>query len=93
MKIQGKLWMAAAVGLLFINCSSSNKNIELIRAAKSGDTHKVQKLLQKGANINAVDEEGWTPYLAASTNGHLETMRYLKNAGARTDVPADDYLR
>ncbi len=72
----------------FIGCSSmGNKNQLLIRAAERGETKEVIRLMEAGADINAKDKEGWTPYLAASSNGQLQAMKILKAAGAKTSAP------
>ena len=43
------------------------------------------RLLRAGADINAVDMEGWTPYLAASVEGNWQVMKILKENGCKTD--------
>ncbi len=35
-----------------------------------------------GADINAKNNNSWTPLHSASYNGHLEVMKYLKSVGA-----------
>jgi hypothetical protein len=75
---------------LLVGCSSNPQAARdnlLIRAAEKGATHEMVRLIRAGANINAQDAEGWTPYLAASTNGHFEAMRLLRGLGARTEAP------
>ncbi len=80
------------LGLSFMGCSSSQPNFTrnqaLIRAAEKGETNEVYRLLQAGADVNGRDAEGWTPYLAASSMGQLNTMRVLVAFGAKT-VPPD----
>lgn len=79
--------MALLVGCATTPRHSTNVNERLIRAAEQGKTQVMLTLIRAGADINAQDAEGWTPYLAASSNGHFEAMRLLKGLGARTDVP------
>lgn len=91
-RIQG--WMGAVlvtVSLFMIGCAGTRSpqqdmDLRLIRAAEAGQTEEVKRLLRAGADINATDENGWTPYLAASSMGRLESMRILKALGARTYV-------
>ncbi len=61
------------------------KNLELIQASRKGNVERVQSLIGSGADINAVDEEGWTPYLAASVEGNFKVMKLLVDRGAKTD--------
>ncbi len=71
--------------ILFLTaCAStkSNKNLALIKAAEKGDLLKVKELITQGADINAEDENGWTAYLIASSNGKFEVSNFLKGLGA-----------
>jgi hypothetical protein len=91
------LFSGLILGLMFfaVGCSSTmpqNKNLRLIRAAEKGQTREIVVLLRDGADINAMDEQGWTPYLAASTNGHLDAMKLLRAFGARTEAPEKETL-
>lgn len=81
--------------LLIVGCATApaqrrSHDIQLIRAAERGQTKEMFRLIQAGADINAQDAEGWTPYLAASSMGHFEAMRMLRAFGARTDAPEPD---
>lgn len=87
------LGASLVAALLLIGCASSepgktrSRDIQLIRAAERGQTKEMFRLIKAGADINAQDAEGWTPYLAASSMGHFEAMRMLKAFGARTEAP------
>jgi ankyrin repeat protein len=77
-------------GFSFIGCSSAHclqgkKDLALIQASRQGDVYQVSTLLNAGADINAVDEEGWTPYLAASAEGNWNVMKLLQAKGCKTD--------
>ncbi|MDB5048148.1 MAG: hypothetical protein JWO30_1219 [Fibrobacteres bacterium] len=67
--------------------SKGSRDMALIRAAEKGQTKEVYRLIESGADVNARDPEGWTPYLAASTMGHLDAMRVLRAFGAKTEAP------
>lgn len=87
------LTLAVLFSLLLMACASSStgggstRDLQLIRAAERGQTKEMFRLIQAGADINAQDAEGWTPYLAASSMGHFEAMRMLRAFGASTDAP------
>ncbi len=85
---------ALALGLACMGCAGThgNKDISLIRAAERGATEEMFRLIRDGADINAMDEEGWTPYLAASTKGHLDAMKMLRALGAKTEAPEMNYV-
>ncbi|CAL8361925.1 unnamed protein product [Arctogadus glacialis] len=51
-----------------VNCTNAALQTPLHVAAKSGLTVVVQELLGKGASIQAVDENGYTPALACAPN-------------------------
>jgi ankyrin repeat protein len=92
-RMQGMMGLVLiAMSLLTIGCAGARRSpqqdmdLRLIRAAEAGQTEEVKRLIRAGADINAMDEAGWTPYLAASSMGRLEAMRILKALGARTSV-------
>jgi ankyrin repeat protein len=70
-------------------CSSAQPNASrsqaLIQASRKGDVHRVENLIRAGADINAVDAEGWTPYLAASSEGNWAVMKVLEKNGCKKD--------
>ena len=91
--MKGKILLLgySVLALSLIACaptrSKSNRDLALIRAAEKGQTKQVYQLIQEGADVNAHDPEGWTPYLAASSMGHLEAMKVLRAFGAKTSAP------
>lgn len=76
-----------AIACCFAGCAAGRKdmNHDLIQASRHGDVAKVKALIDKGADPNAIDPEGWTPYLAASAEGNWVVMKVLQDLGARTD--------
>ncbi|QIN81431.1 ankyrin repeat domain-containing protein [Rubrobacter tropicus] len=60
----------------------------LVSAAGRGDARSVSRLLQRGASVEARDETGRTPLVAAAYGNHLEAAGILVDAGA--DVNAKD---
>ena len=61
---------------------------QLIEAAGCGDLGLVKTLLEKGANVNAKDDQGMTALIAASRQGRVEVAQLLVDRDA--DVNAID---
>ena len=55
----------------------STKDTELIAAAKSGDLEKVKQLINSGAKINAVDNDGNTPLFWAVWHNRAPIVEFL----------------
>jgi len=55
---------------------------ELIAAAERGDAATVQKLIARGANVNAKDEKQDSAFLVASARGRTEVVKLTLAAGA-----------
>jgi hypothetical protein len=70
--------------ILLLSSSSALASQELIDAAEEGKTDEVVRLVQAGHKVNDADgrHRGWTPLMAASAKGHLETVRKLLILGA-----------
>lgn len=59
---------------------------QLLQAAAAGDTAAVQRLVQAGADINALDDLGRTPVMAATHGNHIQTVQALIQAEADIDI-------
>jgi uncharacterized protein len=58
----------------------------LLRASLIGHTAAVEALLDKGSDVNARDQNGWTPLLEAVFGGHADTVRVLLDRGANVNA-------
>ncbi len=61
-------------------------NEELLEAALNGDMVKVELLIEKGVDINAKDDSGWTALIHAARHGHTEIAEFLIQKGAEVDA-------
>ncbi len=50
----------------------------------------LQLLLDKGANIETKDKDGWTPLLSATVNGHEAVVQLLLDKGANIEAKDKD---
>ena len=55
-------------------------------AAQSGRLAMVKLLIEKGININAQDDYGWTALMFAAKYGHLDTVKLLIAKGANVNT-------
>ena len=63
------------------------KNVALLHYSVAGDAVKVQKMLNRGANINVRNKYGDTPLHLAIKNDHSDTATLLINKGANVNAP------
>jgi ankyrin repeat protein len=61
-------------------------------ATDAGDAELARKLLDAGADINALDEHGQTALMNAAHKGHLEVVRLLVERGAQLNHTAKHHL-
>lgn len=57
-------------------------DLSLIEAVKASDFAEAEKLIQKGADVNQGDEQGWTPLNFAAGKGELPLIKLLVENGA-----------
>ena len=60
---------------------ASDKNQQLIDAARIGDLENARALIEAGADVNAMDEHHWTALMYAAEYNHAESVRLLIEAG------------
>ncbi|AFM27021.1 ankyrin repeat domain-containing protein [Desulfomonile tiedjei] len=66
-----------------INASKGKyKTTILMEAAVRGNLEVMKLLLDKGANIDMVDQDGWTALMGATVQGRIEPVRLLLEHGA-----------
>ncbi|XP_059446893.1 uncharacterized protein LOC132178481 [Corylus avellana] len=58
----------------------------LHRAAFLGDINSVRKLTIRGYDVNALDDDGYTPLMLSAMRGHSQLCELLISCGARCDV-------
>ncbi len=59
--------------------------LELIEKAKIGDLDAVIELVENGAKVDIKNNDGDTPLMWASADGHVEVVKALLDAGAKVD--------
>lgn len=69
-----------------IACKITGKT-PLMSASMNGHDKIVQLLINAGAIINLINDNGFTPINAAAGEGHTETVRVLLEAGADINIP------
>ena len=65
-------------------------NVELIDAAKAGNTQAAQQVFSFGASVNAKDENGVTALMWAAGNGKTEMTKLLLDKGANINAKDKD---
>lgn len=70
-------FLILSIVLLFLNCASS-----LTRAASEGDVHKVDEILNSGADINETTISDETALMSAVSHKKINVVKFLINKGA-----------
>lgn len=73
------------------NTASNNAaRVAPLHSAVAGDHYEIAtKLIEAGANVNAVQADGFTPLMGAAQNGNLEMARLLVNHSADVTTRTD----
>ena len=61
----------------------------LMEAAVRGNLAIIKLLLERGANVNQADRDGWTALMGATVEGRIESVKLLLDNGA--DVNAKNH--
>ena len=65
-------------GYIFYQHSQATaRQLRVISVAKYGDIELLAQLITAGADVNAADNDGWTPLHWAAYKGHVECVRLL----------------
>ena len=62
----------------------------LHHAARNGDLEIVEQLVDYGADVNAIADQGHFPLYCAAGHGHVETTQYLVEKGANLQTKLPD---
>ena len=74
-----------------VNVNGENGQIvPLLSAAGTGCIDVAQLLLERGADVNAKDHDGWTPLIKAAQAGHTEMVQLLMDHGADPTIADND---
>ena len=68
--------------------TDGNGKSALMLAARKGDRDRVRALLQKGADVNKINNNGGTPIMYAALGGDLEILRLFIASGAEVNAVA-----
>ncbi|ESW23486.1 hypothetical protein PHAVU_004G051200 [Phaseolus vulgaris] len=63
---------------------------KLCAAAKKGEVRTIQKLLEKGADLNGRDQHGWTALHRASFKGRMDVVKVLVERGVEVDAKDEE---
>jgi len=83
--------------LLVLSCvilsvlgSPTNEGASLLSAASSGDLQELKTLLDRGADVEAQDGNGWTALHWAAQNNHPDVVKELLDRGANMEAQNND---
>ena len=81
------LLLTTIAAVVLVGCGSS---VDIHQAAYDGDIQAVKQHLVDGTDVNAKDDDGWTPLQDATTSGHKEIVELLITKGADVNVKTEE---
>lgn len=69
-----------------MDARKANGSTPLIVHSAAGNKEVVEKLIERRANVDIQDNDGWSALMVASQRGHIEIVRPLIYAGAIPDL-------
>lgn len=82
--------IVSLIVLLSSNAYSTNIQKELIDSIDKNEVKNVEKLIEKGAEINKPDKYGFTPLIWAVSNENIEIINMLLEQGANINFVNKD---
>lgn len=82
------IWFTIAI-IRYLRGDVNNPNNSLLTSAMRGDTVRLEKCLDKGADIDFQGSGGFTALIWASQRGHIDTVNYLLENGADVTIKTD----
>src|SRR5215470_9854295 len=84
--LNGRLLVPALVAICASGLAAQNTNDDLIEAVRQNDVARVEALIAKGADVNAVWRYGETPLFFACDRGFAPVVKVLLEHGAEVNV-------
>lgn len=77
--------LGSLIGLMYVS-HDSEKAMDFIYAAKSGNIQELKRLLQDGVNIHTKHPFGWNALHTAAINGQAKVVKFLIDKGINVDA-------
>ena len=84
-----KMRLTVAIALVALSLPGLVEAGPIHQAAKNGDVDKVRRLIEEGADPNALNREGGTALHWAALKKHADVARVLVKAGAKPGLAGD----
>ncbi len=85
----GSMRWTFLITLFLIGCGTVPSDTEVIGVTRKHNAFKLDDLLARGGNVDALDRFSNTPLMIASYNGDLECVKVLLKHGADTQHTDD----